>query len=133
MMKLMFDTNVVADVLLRREPYYADSYLSILNCLENGDWCSFPVSATADIFYLLRKTDNPKDNMKYLYNLFDKISDVLEEDFVAALDSRMKDFEDALIAMVAKRNHVDYIITRNVDDFEHSPVRAITPEEFNKI
>lgn len=133
MMKLMFDTNVVADVLLRREPYYADSYLSILNCLENGDWCSFTVSATADIFYLLRKTDNPKENMKYLYNLFDKISDVLEEDFIAALDSRMKDFEDALIAIVAKRNHVDYIITRNVADFEDSPVLAITPEEFNRI
>lgn len=132
-MRVIFDTNVIADILLRRAPYFDDSYLAILNCLENGDWCSMPVSATADIFYLLRKTDDPKDGMRYLRNLFDIISDVTTADYDDALSMDMEDFEDALIAAVAKRNRVDYIITRNVADFKKSPVSAITPDEFLRI
>lgn len=131
-MRLMFDTNVIADVLLRREPFYGDSYLALLNCIENGDWCSFPVSATSDVFYLIRKVDNPKEKLKYVKNIFNEIADVLSEDFDRALELPMKDFEDALLACVAKRNKVDYIITRNIKDFKNSPVTAITPEEFNK-
>ena len=132
-MRLMFDTNVIVDILLKREPHYADSYLAVLNCIENGDWCSFPVSATADIYYLIKDLDQPKEQMRYLGNVFNEISDVLGRDYEEALNSPMKDFENALIATVARRQRADYIITRNTRDYIMSPVQAITPADFNRM
>jgi predicted nucleic acid-binding protein len=40
------------------------------------------------------------------------------------------DFEDAVIAAIARREKADYIITRNIKDYSKSPIPAITPEEF---
>ncbi len=40
------------------------------------------------------------------------------------------DFEDAVVATVAKATESVFIITRNVDDFAGSSVPAITPADF---
>ena len=42
-------------------------------------------------------------------------------------------FEDAVVAATAARENLDYLITRNTDDFDKSPVPAITPADFLKI
>ncbi|MDR2106162.1 MAG: hypothetical protein LBP24_01995 [Coriobacteriales bacterium] len=47
-----------------------------------------------------------------------------------ALQSDMPDYEDALIAFAARRQEVDFIVTRNKKDFANSPVPALTPGEF---
>jgi predicted nucleic acid-binding protein len=41
-----------------------------------------------------------------------------------------KDFEDAVVAVVAKTYGSDFIVSRNVDDFANSPVPVITPTDF---
>ena len=46
-----------------------------------------------------------------------------------ALQSKHKDFEDAVQSVTAERIHADYIITRNVRDFSRSKVIAFTPDE----
>ena len=40
------------------------------------------------------------------------------------------DFEDAVVAAVAERAGCDCIVTRNVKDFEESPVTVLTPQEW---
>jgi len=42
----------------------------------------------------------------------------------------MKDYEDALLASVAKRSKADFIVTRNEGDFKGSPVPAVSPQDF---
>jgi len=42
----------------------------------------------------------------------------------------MGDFEDAAVARAAETMGCRYVVTRNVRDFERSPVPATTPEEF---
>lgn len=132
-MKIMIDTNVVLDVLLKREPFFRASYeVMKLSALERVEGC---VSATAatDIFYLLRRAlkDNlaAKDGLEKLMQLVGFV-DALGEDVHAALASNMTDFEDALVSAIAERCRMDYIITRNTADFKESPVRALTPSEF---
>ena len=56
--------------------------------------------------------------------------DVNAADVQAALALGMPDFEDALLACRAKRQRVNYIITRNEKDFNLSPVPAISPKAF---
>jgi len=50
-----------------------------------------------------------------------------------AKDLDMPDFEDSVISAIASRNEADYIVTRNVEDFENSPVTAITPSDFIRL
>jgi hypothetical protein len=55
--------------------------------------------------------------------------DSLAADIWAAAELPMPDFEDATIAILAKRNQLDYIVTRNLKDYALSPVPAISPAD----
>jgi hypothetical protein len=46
-----------------------------------------------------------------------------------ALSSEVDDFEDAVIAVSAVERNADYIITRNIKDFQKSIIPIKTPEE----
>jgi hypothetical protein len=50
--------------------------------------------------------------------------------FVRARSLKFTDFEDAALASAAEASACKLIITRNVADFDSSPVLAVTPEEF---
>ena len=130
-MRIMLDTNIVIDILEKREPFFANSYLVLLNVLENGDLCMMPVSASTDIAYILRKSGDVKDKLLKLSYMI-SLTDVTADDFNEAVKSDMPDFEDALLAACAKRNKADCLVTRNAKDFAKSPVRAITPKQFLK-
>ena len=130
-MRIMLDTNIVIDILEKREPFFANSYLVLLNALENGDLCMMPVSAVTDIAYILRKSGDVKDKLLKLSYMI-SLTDVTADDFNEAVKSDMPDFEDALLAACAKRNKADCLVTRNAKDFAKSPVRAITPKQFLK-
>ena len=130
-MKIMLDTNIVIDILEKREPFFANSYLVLLNALENSDLCMMPVSAATDIAYILRKSGDVKDILLKLSYMI-SLTDVTADDFNEAVKSDMPDFEDALLAACAKRNKADCLVTRNAKEFAKSPVRAITPKQFLK-
>ena len=132
-MKIMIDTNVVMDVLLKREPFFQASYeVMKRSALGQVDGYVSAMAAT-DIFYLLRqalKDDQAaKDSLEKLMQLVG-FADALAEDVHAAIASNMPDFEDALVAAIAERCDMDFIITRNISDYWDSPVKALTPQEY---
>ena len=65
-------------------------------------------------------------------NLIDtfEISPVNQDVLRSALRLEMKDFEDVVQIASAQADGLDFIITRNIKDFEKSPVKAMTPAEF---
>ena len=46
-----------------------------------------------------------------------------------ALNSEIKDFEDAVIEVSAVKENADYIVTGNLKDFKKSVIKAISPDE----
>lgn len=50
-----------------------------------------------------------------------------------ALAMGWNDFEDAVQAACAERAWVDYILTRNEDDFRNSAVKSISPAAFRAL
>jgi hypothetical protein len=50
-----------------------------------------------------------------------------------ALDLGWNDFEDSVQYTVGESISADYIITRNVDDFDNSTIKIVTPEHFLNI
>jgi len=131
-MKVLIDTNVILDILIKCEPHFNDSLLFMRLCGTRITGC-ITASQTTDIFYLLRRYgkdgQSAKDILKKLTDNI-KIFDITAADVMNALSAKMPDYEDALLACCAKRQKAEYIITRNDKDFNASCVPALSPQEF---
>lgn len=132
-MRIVVDTNVIMDILQRREPFFADSYQAVHSIIQEDGECMLSASAATDIFYMLRKAlQSPQLARERLAQLAQLVTfaDVVGLDIHTALSRPMSDFEDAVVDAVAERNEADYILTRNKKDFAGSVIPAVTPTEF---
>ena len=132
-MRILIDTNVIMDILQKREPFFADSYRALRKAMESDAECLISASAATDIFYMLRKAlgsaQQAKEQIEQLAQLV-SFADVQGMDIHTALMRAMPDFEDAVVDAVAERNGASYILTRNIKDFAGSVVPAILPADF---
>lgn len=132
-MRILIDTNVILDILQKREPFFADSYRALRKAIESDAECLLSASAATDIFYMLRKAlgsaQQAKEQIEKLAQLV-SFADVQGMDIHTALMREMSDFEDAVVDAVAERNGASYILTRNIKDFAGSVVPAILPVDF---
>lgn len=134
-MKVLIDTNVIIDVLAKREPFHKAS-AQILRLSETGKITAFiSASSVTDVVYILRKYIPDKSaltlTVQNLLSIVD-VADILKTDILRAFEANFSDYEDALQARCAKRIKANWIITRDPADFVNSPVPALTPESFLK-
>ncbi len=132
-MKILIDTNVALDVLLKRSDFYAASY-DVLKQAALGNVTAFiTANAVTDIYYIVRRQAKDNATAKYAIERLLKlvaIADVTAVDIASACTSDMHDFEDAVVAAVAKRIKAECIVTRNEKDFARLSVSAMSPKEF---
>ena len=132
-MKILFDTNVVIDILTNRQPFCNDSINTYKKAIGRGDKIYVSTVSVADVMYITKSTfSDKKQQLQKVLNFINtlKIAKISSKDLYFAFTGTMPDFEDSLQAYCAKRYHLDYIITRNIKDFQLSPVKAITPIDF---
>jgi len=132
-MKVLFDTNVLLDVVEKREPHFSDSYQVFLKSAGKEIEAIIGATSITDIYYVIKK--NCKDAQQALGFIVDMIKivslvDTKAEDIQEATKMGFPDFEDAVVTATAVREKVDYIITRNTGDFVKSPVPAMQPVDF---
>jgi predicted nucleic acid-binding protein len=131
-MNVFFDTNVVLDVLVKREPFYADS-AALWTLAERGS-IHGQVSAVSftNIYYIVRRLRSVKAALKTLILLRDVFTAVACDAQVLdqAIDSDFADFEDAVQFFSAIRGGAACIVTRNPQHFPKGPLPAVTPVEF---
>ena len=131
-MKILIDTNIVLDVMLKREPFYRAS-AEILG-LTKRDTIEEYVSASAitDIYYLayrqLRNKVMVRKLMKELLTVV-SIASVSEQEIENALDLEWNDFEDSVQYSVAFLQEMDGIVTRNPNDYKNAEIKVWKPEE----
>lgn len=138
-MNVLIDTNIILDAMTAREPFSKAAQNIFLLAADNAFIGSITASSATDIHYLIHKygrvdgrafsTMECKEKMRGLYELFQPL-DVNAADCIAALDLDIQDYEDAVMSAVAKRHKMKYIVTRNLADFSHSSIEAISPEKF---
>ncbi len=136
MKKLLLDTNIVIDLLAKREPGY--SFAAQIFSLGDKRQLQLGVSALtiANTNYLLLKLNSP-DEVKSILRKFKLLVNILPlEDKVINLalnDKEFKDFEDGLQYFTAIENSQDIIITRNLKDFKNSKIPVMTADQFLKV
>lgn len=67
--------------------------------------------------------------MEKLYSLVGILT-VSAAECIDALASSVSDYEDAVVERVSVKANMDYIITRNVKDYQQGMVKAISPNDF---
>ncbi len=133
-MKIMIDTNVVLDMLQDREPHVEYSAIVLNEAFHRRITGILAGHSLTTINYLLAKYQNQhlaNEKTDWLLAHFEIVS-ADKPLFLHARTLPINDFEDAVVAALAETAGCDYIITRNMPDFEQSPVSAITPEQFVK-
>ena len=131
MKKIFLDTNVVIDLLDKREGFYP-SAVKLFTLAYKGELSIYISPLTyATAAYILRK--HPVERLRILLANLRKLSHVAladERTIDDALSSEFKDFEDALQYYSALTENVDAIVTRNIKDFSLSKLPVLTPGEF---
>ena len=131
-MRLLIDTNIILDVLQKREPHYKASSIIWKLCeVKKVEGCVSTLTF-ANIMYILRKeltSEQIRETLKALSLIFD-FTDLTPGILQCAAELEMKDFEDAIQTATAKKINADYIISRNIKDFTASDIAAYTPSEF---
>lgn len=131
-MKVLFDLNILLDVMQQRAAFYEASAAALSKALQGECAGIIPCHAITTLHYLLtryvdkQKADEGTDFL--LENL--EVASADTETFRQARRLDMKDFEDAVVASVAIQTGCQMIVTRNTGDFRESPVPALLPEEF---
>ncbi|MGY3214441.1 type II toxin-antitoxin system VapC family toxin [Mucilaginibacter sp. HD30] len=131
MKKFFFDSDIMLDVTLRREPFF----IPALNLFEFCNKQRFEMVTSSVAFintnYFLRKIA-PETRWKSLQRLRSILSiiDTTEAMIDMALQDEKADFEDAVQYHAALKANVDFIITRNIKDYKQATIPVLTAEQF---
>ena len=132
MKRVLYDINVLLDVLLKREPCLADS-ASALDAVGQGQVEGYIAGhAVTTLFYLLQRELGIAKSRQVLAGFLTKmrVAPVTDAGIRQALNNSFKDFEDGVTYAAAQEAEVSVIVTRNVNDFTKGIIPAVLPEVF---
>jgi predicted nucleic acid-binding protein len=133
MKKVLLDTNIVLDFVLKRKPFYENAQAIFFEIVKGNLEGYITASMATDIFYLLQKTNGKKfanDTFADLLVIVDVLT-VYREDVYIAQQWEWDDFEDALQAQVAIHGNMDAIVTRNITDYKKTQhLDIVQPADF---
>lgn len=130
-MKIVFDTNIILDVLQIREPHFqrsANLFDSVVNQRIQGYLCATTLTT---IDYLIAKQHGKLQDRELIYGLLDVflIAEVNQTVLKNASLSDFADFEDAVLYHSGVSIGVDGVVTRNSKDFKTAVLPVYTPDE----
>ena len=131
-MKLFIDTNIVLDLLQYREPWIHDTIVLFQLATEKKVELIVTDLTIVNVVYVAGKNFDKKKLYETLLD-FKKLVSVVsigDECIEQALKSDSTDFEDATQYYSAKREQVDYILTRDINGFKTSEIPIMNVTEF---
>lgn len=130
-MKVLFDTNIILDVLLDRKSFVEIS-ANLVGMVESNKVEGYLCATTiTTLDYLISKAVNKKQakiEIQKLLALF-KIADVNSRVLDLSVKSEFADFEDAVQYYSGECCEVDGIVTRNTKDYRNTKLPVYSPKE----
>jgi len=135
MMRVLIDTNIVIDVVLKRPEFFESSF-AVLKLLRERKYRSFVAATTlTNMYFIVRKAAGKTEAMLAVDKTLNwcKVAPVNYRVLDAARFANMKDFEDAVQTAAAKHFGIDTIVTRDKEGFINSGLQVYSPEEFLEV
>ena len=132
MKRVLFDSDVLLDVLAQRQPFFSLSAKALDTVTQEQVQGYVSGHAITNIFYILRRQMGNEAAKKLISKLLENIqvASVTDQVIKAALQSSISDFEDAVTSEAARAIGLEIIVTRNISDFRNSSVLAMLPQDF---
>lgn len=133
MSRVLIDTNIVIDLLAKREPFYKGA--ARLFSMADKQKLKLSISALtfANTNYILSRLKSIQEAREILrrFRVLVNVLPLTDKTIDLALnDSNFKDFEDGLQYYSAIENEQEVIITRDLKDFKESRVPVMTADEY---
>jgi predicted nucleic acid-binding protein len=129
--RVLFDTNVVLDVLLAREPHVGPA-ARLMSLVDEGRVEGILSATTVTtIHYIAAKSvgrESAARHLRELLTIFD-IAAVGREVLLDALGLEFSDYEDAVLHEAARAASAAAIVTRNTTDFAAATLPLFSPAE----
>ena len=134
-MIILFDTNVILDVMFDRTPF-SEPASQLLSLVEQGQISGMICATTVTtIHYLATKAlgkEESQNRIEDLIKLFG-IASVNRSVIEDSIKSKFSDFEDAVIYQAANHARAEAIVTREPKGFKQSKLPVYSPIELLKI
>lgn len=130
--RLLVDTNIVLDLLARRQEFIIEAQ-ELFTLSDKKELKLYVSSLTfANTYYILSQKMK-LDNARKILRKFKVLVEVLPMDdkiIDLSLESDFKDFEDTIQYHTAIENEVNIIITRNLKDFKTAKIPVLTAKDY---
>jgi predicted nucleic acid-binding protein len=133
MKKILIDTNIVIDLLAKRDPFYAEAAELFSKADKNEIELSISALSITTTHYILSqrlKSEEAKSILRK-FKVLVKVIDLNDKIIELALNEKeLKDFEDAVQYYSAIENNDQLIISRNLKDFKKSKLPVMTAAQY---
>jgi predicted nucleic acid-binding protein len=137
--KLFFDNDIILDISIKRDELLENDVneaIKLINLVESGEYKGYTSTVIfINTYYIQRKLKDHNTAINFLkkLRLILTVLNVDDKIIQKALESGFSDFEDAVQYYTAVENKMDYIITRNTDDYKKSTIKVYTPSQYIKM
>ncbi len=131
-MKILLDNDVVLDYVLERQPFYVPAEKNFMLNAKKDITVYVSGITPVNIFYTGRKLKGKDFTFKAVRRLL-LLVEVCQMDkqiLQNAFSLNFTDYEDAVQCASAMAENLDAIVTRNTKDYQNSPVKVFSPDEF---
>ena len=128
---ILLDTDVLIDIALDRRPY-SDPASALLDRIERGSEGAYVAwHSLSNLYYIVSPSRGGVSTREFIVQLtrFVSVATTDTESARYAAELPIADFEDAMQVAAARACGARWIVTRNLGDYERSPVRAVSPRE----
>jgi len=136
MKSVLLDTNIIIDLLAKREPFDQDARMLFSLADKKKVILYTSALSIANLSYVLLRKRKPEETKQILrkLNLLVGILSLDEKIINLTLnDNDFNDFEDGLQYYSALENNIEIIVTRNLKDFKNSRIPVMTARQLNEI
>jgi len=133
MERVFVDTNIVIDLLAKREFFHDAQALFTLADRKEIEICISSLTF-ANAYYSITRHHKDVDTRKYLgkFKVLVTVLPLEDKAIELSLASDFGDFEDGLQYFTAMDHRVDVIITRNKRDFKNAKIPVLNAGEYLK-
>lgn len=128
---MLLDTDVLVDVALDRRPH-SDPASELLDRIEHGAEAAYIAwHSVSNLYYIVEPSLGSVSARDFIFELsrFVAVAETGTDGIRYAAELPMADFDDAMQVAAARACGARHIVTRNVRDYERSPIRAVDPRE----
>lgn len=130
-MKVFLDTNVIITALSERGETNNPSEILLRKIFSKEVMGIISAKQITDIYYVLRKYYPEGKRRRFISLLLESFVVLSDEPlfFKRALESKIRDYEDACIDEIASTIKNAYLVTENIKDFNSGKSTVVTPKQ----